>query len=123
MIPSEKFESYICDAFNDLVEVDEENKTATSTTLYTYDSLGNLTNITDASGNVRNFTYDGLSRELTAQDLHAATDTTFGIWNYSYDDQGNLASTTDAKGQTILHTYDALNRVLTEDYTGQTGMR
>ncbi len=91
------------------------------TTNYAYNYLGNLTNITDASGNVRNFTYDGLGRRLTAQDLHATGDSTYGTYTYTYDDAGNLTSKVDAKNQTINYTYDNINRPLTEDYTGQAG--
>ena len=90
-------------------------------TTYVYNGLGALTKITDALGNVRNFTYDGLGRRLTAQDLHGSSDTTYGTWTYAYDDGGNLTQVLDPKSQTINRTYDDINRVLTEDYTGQTG--
>jgi YD repeat-containing protein len=111
------------DAYGNLVEVVEHNQGSTYTTKYTYNYLGNLLKITDASGNVRNFTYDGLGRRLTAQDLHAPTDTTFGTWTYGYDDAGNLKSRLDPNGKTTSYTYDAINRVLTEAVSGQTGNR
>src|SRR5439155_23015096 len=78
------------DAYGNLIEVDEHNASATYTTAYTYNGLSALTNITDALGNVRNFTYDGLGRPLTGQDLHAPSDPTYATWNYTYDDGGNL---------------------------------
>jgi RHS repeat-associated protein len=90
-------------------------------TTYTYNGLNLLTKITDALGNVRNFTYDGLGRRLTAQDLHASSDSTYGTWTYTYDDAGNLTKVVDPKSQTINRTYDDVNRALTEDYTGQAG--
>src|SRR5262249_36776965 len=102
------------------VNVIEHNSGLTTTT-YSYDALNNLSTTTDALGNVRHFTYDGLSRRLTAQDLRATSDGTFGSWSYTYDDAGNLTSQTDPKSQVVNRTYDALNRMLTEDYTGQTG--
>jgi YD repeat-containing protein len=92
-----------------------------ATTTYAYDTLNDLASTTDSSGNVRHFTYDGLSRRLSAEDLHAPSDATFGTWNYTYDDQGNMTSQTDPKSQTVNRTYDALNRLVTEDYTGQAG--
>jgi YD repeat-containing protein len=95
-----------------------EHGSPTATTTYTYDSLNNLATTTDGAANVRHFTYDGLSRRLTAQDLHYATDSTFGSWSYTYDDNGNLTSQTDPKSQVVNRTYDTLNRMLTEDYTG-----
>jgi YD repeat-containing protein len=45
---------------------------------YTYDLNNNLTKVNDASSNVRNFTYDGMNRRLTAEDLHASGDSTYG---------------------------------------------
>jgi RHS repeat-associated protein len=116
--PNGDVKDYILDAFGNLAQVVEHGSTANATTTYTYDAANNLTNITDAAGNVRNFTYDGLGDELTAQDLHASGDGTFGSWSYSYDDQGNETSRTDPDGNTITHTYDALNRMLTEALAG-----
>ena len=97
------------------------NASTTYITLYEYDRIGDLTKITDALGNIRNFTYDGLGRRLTAEDLHASGDVTYGTWTFTYDDAGNLTSQLDPKSQTVNFSYDALNRVKTEDYTGQTG--
>jgi len=110
------------DAYNRLVKVEELNNGSTYTTLYEYNGLGNLTKITDAAGNIRNFTYDGLGRRLTAQDLHTPANTTFGTWTYVYDDAGNLTQVVDPKRQTVNYTYDDINRVLTEDFTGQAGI-
>ncbi len=109
------------DAHNRLARVDEINGGSTYTTNYEYDGNNNLTKITDADSNVRNFTYDGLSRKLTSQDLHDAGDGTYGSWTYVYDDAGNMASSTDPKSQIIDYTYDDINRVLTENYTGGAG--
>jgi YD repeat-containing protein len=110
------------DAYGNLANVVEHIGTSSyATTTYTRDLNKSLTNITDALGNIRNFTYDGLGRRLSAQDLHASTDTTFGSWSFSYDAANNLTSQTDPKNQTTNFTYDVLNRKLTEDYTGQSG--
>ena len=109
------------DARGNLVQVEEHNATSTYVTTYEWNGLGNLTKITDALGNVRNFTYNNLGQRLTAEDLHALGDTYFSTWSYSYDDAGNMASTTDGRGQTIQYTFDDINRPLTENYTGQAG--
>ena len=50
-------------------------RSTTGTTTYAYDGNNNLTQITDAAGNIRAFTYDGVGPKLTAQDLHGATST------------------------------------------------
>lgn len=117
--PRSRLKHLYSDAYGNLVRVDETNSGSTYSTYYEYNGNKNLTKITDALSNVRNFTYDGLGRRLTAQDLHASGDNTFGSWTYTYDDSGNLTSVVDPKSQTINYTYDDINRVSTEDYTGQ----
>ena len=91
---------------------------APSITHYEYDQQKNLTKITDVESNIRNFTYDALGRRLTAQDLHASGDGTYGTWYFAYDDAGNIASTTDPKSQNVVYAYDDINRPLSEDYSG-----
>jgi RHS repeat-associated protein len=117
-----KQKSLTKDAQGNLVRVDENNLGSTYTTQYENNQLGSLTKITDAEGNVRNFTYDNLGERLSAEDLHATADSVFGTWHYSYDNAGNLAQSVDPKNQTINHSYDALNRNATEDYVGQSGV-
>src|SRR5690606_17627749 len=77
-------------------------------TTYQYDRLGNLTQITDAQGNVKTMEYDALSRRLRMVDPNR------GETIYTYDDNGNLIKSRDAKGQEVIYTYDAANRPLTE---------
>ena len=110
------------DAYGNLVQIDEHNAGQINSTFYNYNYLGNLTKITDASQNIRNFTYDGLGRKLSAEDLHFSSDITFGTWTYAYDDAGNLTQTINPKNQTVNYTYDDMNRQLTEDYIGQAGI-
>lgn len=122
---NEEVKEYANDAFGNLAEVTENysssGATTTYVTSYTYDALNNLTKITDALANVRNFVYDGLSRIVSSEDLHTVADTTFGSTTYAYDVKGNLTARVDPKGQTVNWTYDALDRVLTEDFTGDAG--
>ena len=108
------------DGYGNLVKVDEHNVGNTYSVLYDYNYLGNIIKITDALSNVRNFTYDNLGRRLTAEDLRAPTDATFGVWTYAYDDAGNLTQTIDPKNQTVNYTYDDINRQLTEDHAERT---
>src|SRR5262249_33813909 len=116
-----KVKDYTKDAYGNLAKVVEHISGVYATTSYTWDTNNALTKITDAANNVRNFTYDSLARRLTAEDLHVATDTTFGTSTFAYDAVGNQTQTVDAKKQTINFGYDALNRKTTEDYTGQSG--
>ena len=110
-------------------------------TLYTYDSLGNLTCVeqhggvttgtgcsaapsNDASSpwRVRRFTYDSLGRLLTAKNPES------GTISYTYDNDGNLLQKTSpapnqtnpAVTQTISYCYDALHRVTGKAYSAQT---
>jgi len=74
-------------------------------TAMTYDGLGRLLTVTDGMGHRFAYTYDTLSRRLTADDPDR------GLWRSTYDDTGNLLTQTDAKGQVLTFAYDALGRV------------
>lgn len=119
--PESKIKDIYKDAYDNLIQVNEHNDSSTLTTSYEYNVLHRLTKIIDAAGNVRNFTYDGIGNLLTAQDLHASSDTTFGNWSYAYDYAGNQITRTNPNSQVVNYTYDDVNRVLTENYTGTSG--
>jgi YD repeat-containing protein len=99
-------------------------------TLYSYDALGNLLRV-DQKGTApsdstqwrtRTFTYDSLSRLLTANNPESGTIT------YSYDADGNLLQKTSPAPnpnppqptQTISYCYDELHRVTGKGYGAQT---
>jgi RHS repeat-associated protein len=109
---------YYYDAFGQLVKVEEPNESdgVYATTKYTYDTLGNLTQVVDANSNVTSMSYDWLSRKT------AMTDPDMGSWSYDYDNNGNLTSQTDAKSQTITVVYDTLNRLTNKNYPQGSGM-
>jgi YD repeat-containing protein len=95
-------------------------------TQYTYDTLGNLTQITQkgdpavtpsSQWRIRNFAYNSLSQLLTATNPESGTIT------YSYDLDGNLLQKTSpapnqtgTATQTISYCYDALHRVIGKAY-------
>jgi RHS repeat-associated protein len=98
-------------------------------TLYAYDTLGNLLRVdqkgsapTDsAKWRTRTFTYDSLSRLVTANNPESGTLT------YSYDAVGNLLQKTSpapnqtgSATQTISYCYDELNRPTGRAYSAQT---
>ncbi len=120
--PDGKHKEIQYDANDRIVSVLDKLSTTTVTFSYEYDGLGNLTKITEQGGALRNFTYDGLGRRLTAEDMHTSSDTSFGTWTYVYDDAGNLISRIDPKNQTVNFSYDDINHVLLSDYAGQTGI-
>ncbi|NCO04573.1 MAG: hypothetical protein GW939_00325, partial [Candidatus Magasanikbacteria bacterium] len=106
--------SYEYDVRGNLITVREQEDRQTFTTNYTYDIFGNLMRITDAEGNIRNFTYDGLSRKIYEELLHTAQGQAEKTV-YQYDNNGNIIRQTNPDGQIIVYTYDELNRV-TQEY-------
>ncbi len=76
-----------------------------ATTLYEYDTSGNLIQTTDAHNNSTTISYDTLGRKVSMIDLD------MGTWRYEYDGVGSLIKQTDAQGQIINFTYDNLNRL------------
>lgn len=106
------------DAYGRLVQVTEEEGVSSYDTTYDWNARGDLVKITDANGNVRNLTYDALSRRTSLEDVHDTSDGTYGTWQFSYDAVGNKNSATDPRGQVVNYTYDDINRILTEDYVG-----
>lgn len=128
------------DSLGRLLEVDEPGGTGTLSmstpfvTLYQYDGLGNLICVvqkgTDATQftscasapatwRPRSFTYDSLSRLLTASNPES------GTISYAYDANGNLVSKTaplpnqvqnGTSTVTTTYTYDALNRLTGKTY-------
>ena len=112
--PAGKIKTFTYNAQGALVNVIEQVGTSQYTTTYTVDG-DRLTTIQDASSNTASFTYDGRGLQLTAQDLHAPIDTTFGSSTNSYDDNGQMITLVDANGNTITQQYDELKRLTSKD--------
>jgi YD repeat-containing protein len=70
--------------------------------VYTYDSSGNVTSITDPLHNATELAYGGPFNDLTQ-----LTDANGNVTRYGYDAHGNLVSTTYANGTISMATYDA----------------
>ena len=102
------------DSFGNLIGVVEPSPG--TTTNYTYDALNDLTSVTQGIGTpeTRSFTYDSLSRLLTA------TNPESGTIGYTYDANGNLFTRTDARGIKITYSYDDINRLLGKTYSDAT---
>jgi RHS repeat-associated protein len=78
---------------------------------YAYDSSGDLTAATNASGTVT-FSYDLASRLASTSDV-------FGVaLTYSYDHAGNQVGVSDSFGGLLATTYDAANRAVTIQFGG-----
>ncbi len=102
------------DALGRLAAVYEDPDGLNYPTVYTYDVLGNLRTVTQATAQAtqtRTFVYDSFSR------LTSATNPESGTAVYTYDNNGNLLTKTDARGTTATYGYDQLNRNITVIYT------
>ena len=82
-----------------------------SETVYQYDEVGNLTQVTDAHGNESVMSYDALGRKIGMHDPD------MGTWGYQYDASGNLVEQVDANGDRLCFYYDVLNRLETKGKT------
>lgn len=83
-------------------------------TVFTYDLNDRLTQITDALGNVKTMSHDGLRRQVFMDDPDR------GQTTYEFDAASNLVRRTDNPGtpkeQVTEFAYDGANRVLSEDF-------
>jgi RHS repeat-associated protein len=84
---------------------------ANNTTGYSYDALGNLTQVTKPGGGVVQMTYDLRSRKRTLTDPDAGTIT------YTYNAGGELLTEIVTGGRTSASTYDNLGRLATRTET------
>jgi RHS repeat-associated protein len=76
---------------------------------FQYDSQGNITQITDAAGNVTTFTYEPVFNQLTSIMRPGGR-----VTQYAYEAHGNLTRITDALGGLTTMTYDAHGLLLSE---------
>src|SRR3984885_11332984 len=122
------------DSFGRLTEVMEPSGGSQSPSMetdYVYDMLDNLLTVKQCgalcsspapNGPIgRSFSYDSLSRLVTAQNPETGT-ICYGQWTGStcangYDPNGNLIYKTDARSVTTNYSYDALNRLNSKTYT------
>lgn len=113
----------VFDGLGRLAQAFEPNGASSAPSLetdYAYDVLSDLIQVDQYGGmkgsssyteRRRAFTYDSLSRLLTASNPESGTTT------YTYDLNGNVATKKDARGVTISYTYDVLNRLNWKHYS------
>lgn len=117
------------DALGRLSSVTEDPSVSNYLTVYQYDALDNLTCVEQHGGvsstgcaadpsqdassawRVRRFTYDQLSRLLSAKNPE------IGTISYGYDAASNLITKTDPRPITITYTPDALHRITQKSYS------
>lgn len=92
-------------------------------TQFEYDGFGNVTELTDAKGNVTEFSYNRLD-QLIEETQVGPSGNLYGSRTYARDAVGNVVSATDRNGRTIEYVYDDLYRPTTETWkTGATTNR
>jgi large repetitive protein len=79
----------------------------TAVTIDTYDSVGNLTQVSDPLSHNTTYVYDQLG------DVATVTDANGGVTHHTYDAAGERLSTTDPTGAQTQATYDYMGRPLT----------
>jgi RHS repeat-associated protein len=103
----------VTDGLGRLATVYEDPSGLNYSTSYSYDTLDNLTTVSQGS-QTRTFVYDSLKR------LASATNPESGTISYQYDANGDLTSKTDARSITTTFAYDALNRAASRSYSDGT---
>jgi RHS repeat-associated protein len=103
----------VTDGLGRLTTVYEDPNSLNYSTSYNYDTLDDLTTVTQGS-QTRTFAYDSLKR------LTSAANPESGTVSYSYDSNGNLISKTDARSITATYAYDAINRAESRGYSDGT---
>jgi YD repeat-containing protein len=100
-------DNLLYDALNRLTQI-QQVRTGTYTTSFAYDSLSDVTKVTDATNKETDYTYDDLGRLVKV--VSPDTNTTL----YLYDAAGNLVTKIEnftGSSRTTTYTYDGLNRL------------
>ncbi|WP_223279781.1 polymorphic toxin-type HINT domain-containing protein [Streptomyces sp. SDr-06] len=88
----------------ELRQYTDADRTTYQSTLYSYNKLGRLEQVTDPSGAKWTYTYDTRGRQTRVDDADKGASTT------AYDQGDRVTDTTDARGITLHTDYDALGR-------------
>jgi RHS repeat-associated protein len=105
---------------NPLTRIDEIGVT----TLFAYDSRGNLLSTTEAAGlpeqRITTYTYDSYGQQLT-RTQKGATATLDATTTFAYDSYGNVSTVIDPLGHSTGYTYDVIGNAQTrKDARGNT---
>jgi RHS repeat-associated protein/uncharacterized repeat protein (TIGR02543 family) len=95
---------------------------APAVTTYQYDANGNLTQITDPLGRIRQVQYDALNQPIRQLEPHPTViGSTLSQIDTSYDNLGQVTSLTDPRNLTTSYRIDALGNV-SQQVSPDTGM-
>ena len=82
-----------------------------STSSYTYDSVGNVTSVTNGNGKVTSYSYDQLSNLVERMTSLGDKET------YTYNVNNQLEKVTRSDGKTISYDYNKLDQLLKVEYS------
>tara|TARA_R110002060_G_scaffold880_3_gene2106 strand:+ start:4858 stop:11826 length:6969 start_codon:yes stop_codon:yes gene_type:complete len=85
---------------------------AAGSTIYQYNAVGNLTQVTGVDSTAIETTYDNYGRKIAMNDPNK------GAWSYVYNNLGELISQTSANGFTTKFYRDSLGRTVLRAVTG-----
>jgi YD repeat-containing protein len=106
-----------------LAAITESMGSGSRSTSYSYTPLGQISRLTDALGNIRDYTYDGLQRVTRLEDLHTLSDTSPLSIRFAYDDASRMTRRTNQAGEYTQMTYDALGRTTKQElYTSSSNL-
>jgi RHS repeat-associated protein len=115
----------LTDGFGRLTTVNEQDSSGnlTQATNYSYDLLGNMTQVNQGN-QLRTYRYDALSRR-TGEKIPEQGDPTQAnqlTTTFTYTDFNAVATRTDARGVITTNTYDTLNRLTQVSYNTVSGV-
>jgi RHS repeat-associated protein len=94
------------DALGHQVSRSQTSGTTTLTTLSSYDGLGQLSSLTDATGHTATYGYDLTGRTVDSYDPDANPNGVHTLTTYAVDSTNARSSTTDASGKVVWTVYD-----------------
>lgn len=115
----------LTDGLGRMVSVNEQDSSGalTQVTNYTYDALGNLTEV-NQGGQIRKNKYDALSRRTDEKIPEQGDPSQSNQWTsvYTYTPSNDVATRTDIRGVVTSYTYDTLNRLTQVSYNTVSGV-
>ena len=107
------FESFMptYDLKDQLLTATQGSGEKASTSSYTYDSVGNITSVTNGNGKVTSYSYDQLSNLVERMTSLGDKET------YTYNVNNQLEKVTKSDGKTINYDYNKLDQLLKVEYS------
>jgi RHS repeat-associated protein len=115
--PENKSRKAFHDAFGRVTNIVEVTSGGNFNTYYTYNKVGDLTQVKDNAGNLTTMNYDSLGTKTNM------IDPDMGTWWYQYDAARRMTQQIDAKGQKLTFTYsDPIGRLTSKQIYDSGGM-